>query len=175
MVLITGKPCPKCGENSLFPYTLIDKKTEKTREVWSCSECHFEMDRNEPSDTSTIEIRNKKAVRSVDEWIWIGRQMHLCVDCDFHLATYVGNFVVSTVGEYYLADSNEMEPIGAGDNSFYETMVFGAKESPSGNACGYYLTDLDAVDMRRYTTATEAREGHIALCRKWSKRESKKK
>jgi len=37
-----------------------------------------------------------------DEWVWMPHAAHLMVgnDCRFHLATYVGGYIVSTVGEY---------------------------------------------------------------------------
>src|SRR5689334_22405875 len=37
------------------------------------------------------------------EWRWFGNAAHLCVSrwCRFHLATLVGDYLVSTVGEYF--------------------------------------------------------------------------
>lgn len=175
MVVLTGKRCPKCGENSLFPYTIIDEKTEETYEAWVCGECHFEMERKKLSDIAIMEIRNKKAVRNADEWVWTGRQMHFVGDCNFHLATYVGDFLVSTIGEYYSKGSKKMETLGAWEKHFYETMVFRAKESPLNDIYPCFLVDLDAVDMEKYETAKEACERHLALCRKWGKREDRQK
>ena len=38
-----------------------------------------------------------------DKWIWMPHSAHLIVGdkCQFHLATYVGKYIVSTVGEYW--------------------------------------------------------------------------
>lgn len=38
-----------------------------------------------------------------ENWIWMPHAAHLIVGdkCQFHLATYVGKYIVSTVGEYW--------------------------------------------------------------------------
>ena len=38
-----------------------------------------------------------------EKWIWMPHAGHLCVghDCRFHLSTFVGKYIVSTVGEYW--------------------------------------------------------------------------
>jgi len=38
-----------------------------------------------------------------EQWVWMGHPAHfICArDCRFHLATYVGNYIVSTVGELW--------------------------------------------------------------------------
>ena len=48
------------------------------------------------------------------DWRWYGHPGHLIVgqDCRFHLATEIGNYLVSTVGEY-LPDSNVREIMAA--------------------------------------------------------------
>jgi len=40
---------------------------------------------------------------SKGKWIWMPHAGHLIVssDCRFHLNTYVGGYIVSTVGEYF--------------------------------------------------------------------------
>ena len=90
-------------------------------------------------------------------WIWMPHAAHLIVgqDCRFHLATYVGKWIVSTVGEYLpdsnvrevLAESRGLDLQGRGDerrhdwmkkngyeeigfNRKYETMVFKAQRRP---------------------------------------------
>lgn len=39
----------------------------------------------------------------INDWKWFGTAAHLCVGhwCRFHLATQVGQYLVSTVGEYW--------------------------------------------------------------------------
>ncbi len=130
------------------------------------------------------------------EWEWYGTAGHLCVGryCRFHLATKVGKFWVSTVGEYLppegtrevlaesrgvklagMGDAREAdymnkigyETLGVGDDSIYETMVFHAGqrcESPDCN-CGMPVPeDWSNLDGRRWATAREAREGHMFFC-----------
>lgn len=38
-----------------------------------------------------------------ENWIWMPHAAHFCMGhyCRFHLATYVGGYIVSTVGEYW--------------------------------------------------------------------------
>lgn len=121
---------------------------------------------------------------------------HLCVAdrCQFHLATYVGQYIVSTVGEYWperavreihaqvhdpewLAKHRQcldfdgryrahfgFEEIGGGRT--YETMVFKASGSP--RACCPFIVTGAEHDFAGYNDAATAREGHMALCLKWS-------
>ena len=101
------------------------------------------------------------------DWRWFGNSGHLIVgrDCRFHLATLVGPWWVSTVGEYLpdiavreitaevrgiavpegiRGDAAESwwlknvgyEPIGGGKDSLYETMVFRAGPPCMEDDCG---------------------------------------
>lgn len=95
-----------------------------------------------------------------DKWIWFGHAAHfICAkDCKFFMATKVGKYIISTVGEYLpdyriqkiYADSrgieikgigdewdrNYLQKIGYEDLSYdgwkYETMVFKAIRNPYG-------------------------------------------
>lgn len=134
-----------------------------------------------------------------ENWIWMPHAAHLIVgnDCRFHLATYVGKYIVSTVGEYW--PDQEVRRIHAevnnpswyeenknlkGDNfdiayfkkfgyneigcgRIYETMVFKAKKT-KGLCCQYVMISGENVDFRGYNTPKEAREGHSKMCLKWS-------
>lgn len=103
--------------------------------------------------------------------IWYGNAGHLCVSnyCRFHLCTEVGDYLVSTVGEYYPRDGDKMETIGAGPKDFYETMVF--KLTGNRCQCGCGLPDVGGsdIDMDRYSTPKEANEGHMKYCRKYGR------
>lgn len=132
------------------------------------------------------------------DWRWFGNAAHLIVgqDCRFHLATDVGNYLVSTVGEY-LPDSNLREVLaesrgitleGRGDarradwmekagyeeiglRRLYETMVFrkGAEECECG--CGLPLpSEWTELDSAAANTAAEATANHSKLCEVWSSR-----
>lgn len=134
-------------------------------------------------------------------WEWYGHAGHLIVgsDCRFHLATLVGPWWVSTVGEWLpdsatwdiYAQSAGVTLKGRGDarrNQFlsdvgyveigcdrkYETMVFRSSgrrcETPD-CGCGLPLVDeWGELDSDGYNDARSAREGHLAMCAKWSSR-----
>jgi len=107
-----------------------------------------------------------------EKWVWMGHAGHLCVGsmCQFTLSTYVGKFLVSTVGEYFPSYSEKkMVAIGGGDDDYYETMVFKAIKSKEG-CCPFIQKSGEDLDCVRYATATEAHKGHLKLCEKWSKK-----
>jgi hypothetical protein len=119
---------------------------------------------------------------------------HLIVgnDCRFHLATYVGEYIVSTVGEWWPDESvreihaqvrgvalegrgdyraadflkkfGYME-IGAG--RIYETMVFRAERAPDG-CCPWRMVSGADIDADGYNDAGDAYRGHFAMCEKWA-------
>jgi hypothetical protein len=132
-----------------------------------------------------------------DKWVWMPHAGHLIVSnqCRFHLNTYVGKYIVSTVGEYVpdapvreiemqcrgktlvgkgdarLADwfkkNNGFEEIGCGRK--YETMVFKAKKS-NNSCCPWEASDFSEIDMEGYNTPEEAYVGHLKMCKKYSKK-----
>jgi len=101
------------------------------------------------------------------EWQWYGNAGHLCVGhrCEFRLTTEVGPYLISTVGEWRLKHTDpEWTVIGAG--RLYETMAFRwAERCECG--CGKPVTG-DQKDFGAYNDRKAAREGHMALCRKWA-------
>lgn len=126
-----------------------------------------------------------------DKWIWIPHAGHLCIGhlCRFKLNTYVGKYIVSTVGEYIpdnevidiikpefkhlRGDEKEhafirkyqAEEIGC-DRKF-ETMVFEARKSKH-KCCPYEIMVEKEVDMNGYNSAEDAYNGHLKMCKKWS-------
>ena len=121
-----------------------------------------------------------------DQWEWFGNVAHLCVGqwCRFHMATKVGKYLVSTVGEYvhprhsgssekteaeWLKKNWPGEDVGYGRK--YETMVFEAGAPCADAKCGCGLPSIGGseLDARGYNSAKDAREGHMKLCRKWAK------
>lgn len=136
-----------------------------------------------------------------ENWVWMPHAAHLIVgnDCRFILATYVGKYIVSTVGElwpdrvvreihakvhdsrWFLENKNlrgdnfnvayfekfGFETIGVG--RIYETMVFKAKKSTL-KCCPYRIISGEDIDFGGYNKPEEASEGHMKLCRKWSKK-----
>lgn len=133
-----------------------------------------------------------------EDWIWMPHPAHfICASkCGFRLATYVGGFIVSTVGEYFpayvvrktMAEMNgHTESYGLkGDNfdswyfkkygyetigidRLYETMVFKSKESNRDCGCQFMIDSGNNVDFDGYNDAQSAYQGHMVMCEKWSK------
>ena len=137
-----------------------------------------------------------------DEWEWFGSPAHfICADdCRFHLATLVGPWVVSTVGEY-LPDSGSWDlyakragvnlaGAGQGDerrNQFldevgwvdigagrkYETFVFrasGKRCETEDCACGLPEWEGSEIDSEGYNERGPAQRGHMTMCETWSRR-----
>lgn len=134
-----------------------------------------------------------------DKWVWMPHAGHLCVgnSCRFHLATYVGKYIVSTVGEYWperavreihaqihdkewflknrelkgdYFDAEYMKRFGFEEIGYqrkYETMVFKAVKSEN-KCCPYVMESGSDVDMDGYNTPEEAFQGHLKMCKKWS-------
>ena len=135
----------------------------------------------------------------VEKWRWFGTAAHLIVghDCRFHLATVIGKYLVSTVGQY-LPDlriremfaqhrgvvlegrgdarrADYMRKIGyetIGADRLFETMVFKAGKpcKAKGCACGLPETNGCDLDFAGYNTVGEATAGHIAMCQKWARK-----
>lgn len=111
------------------------------------------------------------------DWVWMPHAGHFICGprCQFHLTTYVGGYIVSTLGELQatrfddsgrmLADQGWEHISGCCD---YETMVFHAE--PSGlECCPWVMSSPCEVDAAVYTDAGEATRGHMEMCEKWSK------
>jgi hypothetical protein len=128
------------------------------------------------------------------EWRWFGCAGHLIVsrDCRFHLCTQIGDFLVSTVGEYFPNESvreilartrgvtlegqgdareaDYMRKLGYEEIGFgrtYETMVFrttGDVCDAPGCACGLPKVDYRELACDGYMTAGAATLGHMKLC-----------
>jgi hypothetical protein len=137
------------------------------------------------------------------DWKWFGHAGHfICAQwCRFHLCTLVGNYLVSTVGEYVpdegvreihcdvrgitlkgrgderLADyMNKVgfQEIGCGRK--YETMVFKAGNPCSVKECHCGLPEISGSELEAdgYNEAGAATAGHYAMCEKWSQPKQQK-
>lgn len=129
---------------------------------------------------------------------WFGHAGHfICAEwCRFHLCTQVGNFLVSTVGEYMpdapvretLAQSRGVVLEGRGDarradylnkvgfeqigyDRLYETMVFKAGKPCDSAECGCGLPAISGseLDFLGYNDAKSATDGHMRLVRKYAR------
>lgn len=104
-----------------------------------------------------------------ENWTWMPHAAHFIsyFNCQFRLATYVGGYIVSTLGEFKENPSGKNLPLGA--SRTYETMVFKAKKS-NNDCCPYVPRELKHVDFEGYNDAGAAYKGHMKLCSKWSKK-----
>jgi hypothetical protein len=114
-----------------------------------------------------------------EQWIWFGFPKHFIMadKCQFHMATKVGHWIISTVGQLVTDDMDEynydikenpdgikMKEVGAG--RFFETMVFEAEKA----RCDCCEWEVNVENGRHdfpggaYDTASEAREGHMKVC-----------
>lgn len=115
------------------------------------------------------------------EWKWYGNAGHLCVGrwCRFHLATEIGDYLVSTVGEYvhptkskaseyeeslFLAEHPLGEEIGCG--RLFETMVFRVDGHCVAEGCNCGMPKVAGFELASsgYNTRKDATEGHMKLC-----------
>jgi hypothetical protein len=135
-----------------------------------------------------------------ENWIWMPHAAHFICSrhCRFFLATKVGKYIVSTIGEYVpdskvreiFAKSRGKEIKGKGDEwdwnymkefgfedigagRKYETMVFKAKKS-DGFCCPYIIENGEDIDFAGYNDPKEAYDGHLTMCKKWSHPSGKK-
>lgn len=148
--------------------------------------------------------RVSEEAREPQEWRWFGKAAHfICGSlCRFHLATKVGDYLVSTVGEYVPTESVQtihaevrgnpltqrgdareaeylekfgFEPLGAWGT--YETLVFHATKYCDGPKCGCGTPipdDWGELDGERYDNAKDATAGHYAYCEKVARGEIKR-
>lgn len=103
------------------------------------------------------------------KWIWMPHAGHFIGGnfCQFRLNTWVGKYIVSTVGELKFSEKEGIKEIGY--QRKYETMVFRARKSRR-KCCPFEINVQKEVDFMGYETAAKATEGHLLLCEKWSKR-----
>jgi len=105
-----------------------------------------------------------------EDWVWMPHAAHFICGhrCQFKLATCVGDFIVSTVGEMPdpLERNKGWEDIGC--DRKYETYVF--KASKSENVCCPYECDIGEgeQDSLAANDANTATKNHMELCEKWS-------
>lgn len=130
---------------------------------------------------------------STQDWQWFGHAGHfICAQwCRFHLCTLVGNYLVSTVGEYVPDETvreihceargvrlegkgdarlvDYMKKVGFQELGFgrtYETMIFKAGERCTRPECGCGLPEIDGSELwaKGYTSAGDATVGHMEGC-----------
>ena len=135
-----------------------------------------------------------------DKWIWMPHPAHfICAsDCKFFMATKVGKYIISTVGEMFpdapireiYAETRNIVLEGKGDarradymkkigydeigvGRKYETMVFKAvrsikKGKDACKACPFQIESGNNIDGNGYNEPDKAYEGHLKLCNKYA-------
>lgn len=101
------------------------------------------------------------------EWKWYGAPLHFvaATKCRFRLGTVVGEYVISTVGDYWSSDGKR-EPVGC--ERWAETYVF---RIASWRSCGCPQIDCSEIDATCYGEDAKCEEinaGHLAMCQKYA-------
>lgn len=102
------------------------------------------------------------------DWVWFGHAAHYCMShaCRFHLATKIGPYVVSSVGDLRTQpDECRSVPEEIGSGRTFETMVFKVT-GDCACGCGLPLHNGEALWSAGYGSAMEATAGHYAACQK---------
>lgn len=107
----------------------------------------------------------------IEKWKWYGMPGHLIVGdrCVHHLCTEVGQYLISTVGEYRPDHKKDREEVGCG--RFFETYVFklGRKFKRCSCGCGVPTpSDMCEIDSLPANDAINADKNHMKMCRKYS-------
>ena len=146
--------------------------------------------------------KTMKKILTKADWVYMPHAGHLIVarECRFHLNTYVGDYIVSTVGEWWPSrasreihasvydkiwhennrhlkgdtyDHAYMERFGFEDVGYdrkYETFVFKGGLGSRKSCCPYRVIDWLEIDAKGSNDQFEARKIHDKMCLKWSKK-----
>ena len=112
-----------------------------------------------------------------ERWQWFGNAAHfICGDkCRFHMATMVGKYLISTVGEYF-PPGCELPPLSfgleIGCGRKFETFVFYAGRQCDTPACGCGMPAIRGAEIETNSANTrrDARNNHMAMCRKYARK-----
>jgi hypothetical protein len=104
------------------------------------------------------------------QWRWFGGPMHFIggAKCVFHLATQVGSYLVSTVGNYR-PDGVDQPMARIGFERYYETMVFTLSDQEKSCGCPE-PSSWNQVESYSYrlVDCNEIEDGHLRMCRKYA-------
>lgn len=108
------------------------------------------------------------------ERIELGCAGHLIVadSCQWKRHTQVGKYRVSSIGDYYPQCGDKRDTIGAGKESFFETLVFETtgEQDAENEGCGCRtIKAWGEIDGERYATAGAAQEGHERYVAKYAR------
>ncbi|SRR5579883_1678080 len=144
------------------------------------------------NQTKEFEIATTNNPIPVEEWKWFGNAGHFICSrwYRFHLCTQVGDYLISTVGEYVHprhGRGSEVEeskwlskhPLGeqVGCDRLFETMVFKAGKPCTAKSCGCGMPavighELNCLGANDRKTATA---NHYELCHKYAAKQHSKK
>lgn len=120
----------------------------------------------------TATPNNEAAGVPPSEWQWYGLAAHfICAaDCLFHMATGIGEYVVSTVGDlrHREANGNRSERKEIGLDRMYETCVFETGGSLCTCGCGMPDISGSEIDGLAANDPATARLNHMAMCAKYA-------
>ena len=125
-----------------------------------CSACPMELMMEAAAELSSLR-QSEAELKEVRVELGCAGHFIAANRCRWKRHTQVGNYRISSIGDYYLGDARQT--IGAGPNSYFETMVFETTgELCGGNdGCGCRVVrEWDELDGERYATAGEAQAGH---------------
>ena len=100
--------------------------------------------------------------------IELGCPGHLIVSesCRWIRHTRVGDYRVSTIGDYYRPDAKTRQTIGL--DRYFETMVFRITgEATDVEGCGCGEVDWSEISFEGYDTAGDAQAGHEQMVEKY--------
>lgn len=114
----------------------------------------------------------------------LGCKGHLIVgnSCRWHRHTQVGNYRISTIGDYYSVNYKKLDKgvprslalerdrVGSGAKDFFESQVFktSRKREKQNDGCGCRrVIDWGGLECKRYPTAGKAQAGHERLVQKY--------
>jgi hypothetical protein len=108
------------------------------------------------------------------EWNWYGMAAHFigASDCLFHMATEIGGYMISTVGDYRPreCDGSRGDRTSIGFGRDYETFVFKTSGRECGCGCCMPGLDLCEIDSEPANDPATARINHMAMCEKYASR-----
>lgn len=102
---------------------------------------------------------------------WHGHAQHfICArSCQFRMATSVGPYVISTVGEYDPKGSDDGAWTAIGCGRLYETMVF--RTEGTHERCGCPLIkDFEELECAGYNDPVAATKGHMLMLGRYIER-----
>jgi hypothetical protein len=118
---------------------------------------------------------NFKLKIPIEDWVWYGHAGHFICSyrCLFRLATKIGPYLISTVGDQSIKGSSSPIPLGITEDELFETMVFSLEDAGECKCgCDQAMpTNWEELYVRRYSTSALARQGHMEVCLKFAKEE----